>query len=267
MISYSQNFEDVILARALQKVEIGFYVDLGASDSTLGSVTKHFYDNGWSGINVEPNPSSFKSLAQERPRDINLNVGISANPTTSTFYCITENQLSTFDRALGEGYLREFPGSYAIEMEMLTTENLARQIRDLGTEVHFLKVDIEGQEAEVINSWRFDLSSPWIVVIEATIPRTRKPTHHKWERSLLDAGYSLIYEDGLNRFYLHASKRELEPHFQFPPNIFDSFITASELNAINSRDQAAAEKEMILDSLSWKLTAPLRFVLKFLKLI
>ena len=53
-ISYAQNFEDVILRRALKDIEKGFYVDVGAHDPVIDSVTKAFYDLGWRGINIEP---------------------------------------------------------------------------------------------------------------------------------------------------------------------------------------------------------------------
>ena len=56
MVSYAQNFEDVMLRRALQDIESGFYVDIGAADPDLDSVTRWFYSNGWRGINVEPDP-------------------------------------------------------------------------------------------------------------------------------------------------------------------------------------------------------------------
>lgn len=72
MISYSQNFEDVILNRFFKNTNIGFYVDVGAHDPIIDSVTKHFYDKGWSGINIEPVNLAFKKLQAERKRDINL---------------------------------------------------------------------------------------------------------------------------------------------------------------------------------------------------
>lgn len=45
-ISYAQNFEDVMLRRALRSVERGFYIDVGAADPVEMSVTKTFYDAG-----------------------------------------------------------------------------------------------------------------------------------------------------------------------------------------------------------------------------
>lgn len=71
-ISYAQNFEDIRLWRALKHVEKGLYIDVGANHPTADSVTRAFYDRGWSGINVEPVPSYYHALCQERPRDTNL---------------------------------------------------------------------------------------------------------------------------------------------------------------------------------------------------
>src|SRR5438477_8765804 len=40
MISYAQNFEDVLLARVFSAQTTGFYVDVGAHDPEIFSVTK-----------------------------------------------------------------------------------------------------------------------------------------------------------------------------------------------------------------------------------
>ena len=50
MISYAQNFEDVMLWRALKHVERGFYIDIGAQDPVVDSVSLAFYEQGWRGV-------------------------------------------------------------------------------------------------------------------------------------------------------------------------------------------------------------------------
>ena len=42
-VSYAQNFEDVMLWRALKHVENGYYVDIGAQDPVFDSVSLAFY--------------------------------------------------------------------------------------------------------------------------------------------------------------------------------------------------------------------------------
>ena len=64
----------------------GFYIDVGAYDPVDDSVTKHFYDLGWRGINVEPAGHLRARSPTARPRDVNLNVGLSDEPGTLTFY-------------------------------------------------------------------------------------------------------------------------------------------------------------------------------------
>ena len=71
-VSYAQNFEDVLLWRALGGVTDGFYIDVGAAHPDIDSVTRAFYDRGWSGINIEPTPEYSLRLAAARPRDVNL---------------------------------------------------------------------------------------------------------------------------------------------------------------------------------------------------
>jgi FkbM family methyltransferase len=71
-ISYAQNFEDVMLWRALRHVKNGFYIDVGANDPIIDSVTKGFYELGWRGINIEPLTQYWKNLVKDRPEDINL---------------------------------------------------------------------------------------------------------------------------------------------------------------------------------------------------
>ena len=65
-VSYAQNWEDVMLWRALGHVGQGFYVDVGAFSPDEHSVTRAFYDLGWSGINIEPNPQRIAELKAKR---------------------------------------------------------------------------------------------------------------------------------------------------------------------------------------------------------
>ena len=63
---YSQYYEDYILAYVFKDHEHGFYVDVGANDPIVHSVTKHFYQLGWRGINVEPHPEKYGRLCRDR---------------------------------------------------------------------------------------------------------------------------------------------------------------------------------------------------------
>ena len=94
-VSYAQNNEDVMLARVFRGLDAGFYIDVGAQDPRIDSVTKAFYDLGWRGINLEPVAFWYQKLCQDRPRDINLCLAAGAAEGVVDFYEIVDTGLST----------------------------------------------------------------------------------------------------------------------------------------------------------------------------
>src|SRR5262245_20792552 len=96
MVSYAQNAEDVLLDRLCPRGLKGFYIDVGAHHPVQGSLTKHFYDQGWRGVNVEPASEPMAELVAARPRDVNLAVGLSDQVGTLTLYEAPGTGCSTF---------------------------------------------------------------------------------------------------------------------------------------------------------------------------
>jgi FkbM family methyltransferase len=226
MCSYAQNFEDVILRRALQDVSQGFYVDVGAWDPVRDSVTAWFYETGWRGINVEPFPDYFTPLAATRPEDINLPVVVGASSGEREFFLLAETGLSS-GAAGARQALREFDlgKPKAITAPAMTLDEVFALAK--GRTIDFLKVDVEGMEPEVLGSADFVGVRPRIVVVEATAPNTQLPTYAAWEPLLTAKGYAFVLFDGLNRFYLRAEDAWRAPIFATPPNVFDNFAKAT----------------------------------------
>ena len=90
-------------------------------------------------------------------------------------------------------------------------------------EIHWMKIDVEGMEASVIRSWLPSPVRPWVVVVEATFPRTPAPAFSDWDPVIVGLGYQMVYFDGLNRFYVSDRHPELASAFTTPPNVFDRF--------------------------------------------
>ena len=248
-ITYAQNFEDVILWRALKHVDRGFYVDCGACDPTRDSVTKAFYDRGWRGINIEPIPSLLQKFVAQRPFDTNLAIAVSDGSEGAEFYQIADTGLSTLFHTIAQQHIEAGFSTRVFNVPTRTLSDVLRQFAP--SDIHFLKIDVEGAEHLVLKSADFDRFRPWIVLVEATHPMTQRPSHEAWEATLLNAGYDFAYFDGLNRFYVAKEHSELSKLVAVPPNVFDDFV------AVN---QIEAERALHTFRLSswWKLTAPLR---------
>ncbi len=245
MISYAQNFEDVILRRVFRDRTDGFYIDVGAMDPTADSVTKCFYDEGWSGINIEPNDWFYSKLLAERPRDINLNLALGNREESRPLYVFEKFGISTFEESNRDHFVELGYEAQTKNVRVTTLAAVCHEYVRRG--IDFLKVDCEGWEKEVLIGADWLRFRPIIVVVEATAPGTTSPAWATWEPILVEDGcYEMVYFDGLNRFYLRRDHSELRCHFEVPPNPWDGFQLYSTYVAEKTAETLQTEKEGLL---------------------
>lgn len=279
MISYAQNFEDVMLWRALKNIENGFYIDVGANDSNIDSVTKVFYEQGWHGINIEPVSAHHVCLQTERPRDINLNCAAGSKAGEIEIWeCEVRGWATSNESVIKQHIQAGLKGTYHKVLVRTLANICAEYVKG---DIHFLKIDVEGFEKEVLMGADFQSFRPWIVVVEATMPNSTEQVYERWENLLTIADYLFAYADGLNRFYIAAEHSELLSALIYPPNAFDNFRFGRELNLEKyiqnleaeikiqqlKAEQAIMELTNVYASRSWRLTYPLRFISRMLSTI
>lgn len=247
MLTNAQNSEDVRLRRALLDVEIGNYIDVGAADPDENSVTKLFYDAGWSGINVEPGPK-FTRLNAERPRDINLNIVVGENDQSklSFFVSYPYTDLSSLHLPTNESR----PTVDRTESITATMWSLSSVFAHGDFDVvHFLKVDVEGAEPEVLRSLDWSRWRPWIVVVEAIDRFTHEENYELWEATLVDNGYVFAVFDGINRFYVERSqshRAELLASPIWPTSVVETFEQRRERDQFRARLDLADNERLRL---------------------
>jgi FkbM family methyltransferase len=246
MISYSQNQEDVLLARVFAGRPHGLYVDVGAHFPVIDSVTEHFYRLGWRGINIDPLPAAYAELCQVRVRDINLNLAIAEAEGEATFYA-----LDGYSTLVADVATLHRQAGLAPRATTTRTRPLAAVLADHGVEhIDFLKVDVEGAELAVLASNDWHRFRPSLVLVEAVDPVTRAESHRQWEPLLIEAGYCFRHFDGVNRFYWNQRDLALpEASCFLPPNAFDGFtpyaVIAAEGRAAAAAREAAYERQRI----------------------
>ena len=236
--SFANNSEDILLFRCFKDKREGYYVDVGANRPVYESVTCAFYDMGWCGLDVEPVPERARELRWARPRDIVVEAAASSAEGVATLYRTAGSAgLSSLDsryleqRLTGEdAELKKWPITVA-------TRTLAAMLDENGVrDIDFLKIDVEGNEAEVLAGMDFSRWRPKVLVIEAVTPtKSPEPNHQRWEPSLVNSGYRFAYFDGLNRYYVRKESDALGQHFLTPVNVFDEGRRYAELgNALRT---------------------------------
>jgi FkbM family methyltransferase len=223
-VSYAQNGEDVVLWRALQGVSGGRYVDVGANDPVVDSVTKAFYDRGWHGMDVEPMADFARLLREQRPRDVVVQAAVTTQDGTEVvLHEVTGTGLST----LVDQHAAEVPRGHDVRDVRVPSRRLDSLVREhLSPDepVHFCKVDVEGAEAEVLASVDLTTWRPWVLVVEATRPNSTDQTQQEWEGAVLAAGYRFCLFDGLSRYYVAEEHAELAPLLSYPACPLDGHV-------------------------------------------
>lgn len=223
-ISYAQNGEDVRLWRALDDVQTGFYVEVGGWDPVQHSISRSFYLRGWSGLVIEPVPENCERFSDVRPRDLVVPVAASSEDGFVEFHSVPGTGLSTSSAAIAA---RHASSGLSPELVTLPGRRLAGILAEVSPPaIHFMTVDVEGAELDVLRGMDFVQNRPWILVVEATEPGRATPTSLEWEPLVLDAGYELVAFDGLNRYYVADEHSGLGPGLALSPNIFDGYRPA-----------------------------------------
>ena len=232
IVSYAQNFEDVILWRMLHSIANGCYIDIGAQHPIIDSVSKAFYEKNWRGIHVEPTAQYANLLRQDRPDEMVIQAAVSDARALIPLYEFSDTGLSTLDEQIAQRHIQAGFKVNQTSAPTITFDDVFTACSQ--QDIHWLKIDVEGHERQVLNGWKESLQRPWIIIVESTLPMTQQESFASWDGLLVQKGYQFVYFDGLNRFYVSQAKPELINESWIPPNVFDGFLihgTAS--NAIS----------------------------------
>ena len=215
-ISYSQFFEDLILFCIFYDVKNGFYIDIGANDPDYISVTKAFYMRGWHGINIEPLPNKYQKLLKKRVRDINLQIG--AGEKKGKEYLFDNGLMSTFSKEYSKNK------SKIMKINIDTMLNICKKYIPKKEIIQFCKIDVEGEEKNVLLGYDFKNYRPKVFCIESTKPETRIPCYEQWEYILFKNDYSFVFQYKINRYYIDNRIQGLREKFNRVENAINMYI-------------------------------------------
>jgi FkbM family methyltransferase len=154
-VSWSQGGEDLALLSLFSNIEIGTYIDIGAHHPSRYSNTRHLYQRGWRGVNIDADEDLMPIFLSERSEDINICAAVGSEPHY-VLNVFDEKLVSTvdpnrvdFEISIGRTKVRERTVK-GITLRSIIDQYFPHQ------RVSLLSIDIEGSDFDALGSIGFD---------------------------------------------------------------------------------------------------------------
>ena len=169
-LTYSQTGEDILIdfIIAAKKIKAFSYLDIGANDPVHINNTFKFYQQGYKGVCIEPNPYIFSKLKKKRPKDICLNIGIADKESAEAdFFIMQSPMLNTFSKTEAEELEKNKQSKIKeiIKVPLQTVESVIDQYFE-GKAPVFINLDVEGLDEIILKGFPFNKYRPYIFCIE-----------------------------------------------------------------------------------------------------
>lgn len=205
--SYSQEGEDLIIDRFFENQSTGFFIDIGAHHPRRFSNTYLLYQKGWQGINIDPMPGVMKLFNKERPKDINLEIGISREKNILKYYIFNEKALNTFSESEAIIKSKINPTKYfivnTININTYPLEKILDKYIDSSKKIDLMSIDVEGLDLDVLKSNDWNKHRPKIILIEELRTNIKALFKDSEINSFLEMqNYSLHFRTYNTSFYI-----------------------------------------------------------------
>jgi FkbM family methyltransferase len=204
-VSFAQEGEDLVLARMFEQQATGIYVDVGAHHPIRFSNTYLLQRRGWHGVNIDAAPGSMAAFERLRPKDLNLEVGITAREETRAFHVFNEPALNTFDAERARSLER--PPYKLVEVREVRCAPLSKILRDHSVgAIDLLSIDAEGFDFEVLQTVDWDVARPRVVVTEHFSRDLAELFDSDLHAYMTERGYRLTSKTFNSLFYTSAQR-------------------------------------------------------------
>jgi len=194
-VSWSQGAEDLVLLSLLSYLEPGSCVDIGAHHPSRYSNTRHLYQLGWRGVNIDADQDLLPEFFSHRPDDINICAAVGSqnsyilNVFDEKLVSTVNSQKANFEESIGRKKLGER------EVRGITLRSVLDQYFP-EDKVSLLLIDIEGSDYDALESIDFDtldsLRFPEYLVLE-TSPPLENALNTPAVKLAVSKGYEVLY--------------------------------------------------------------------------
>ncbi len=204
----SQYSEDVMLWELLGGQLDGFFIEVGAHDGLLFSVSYAFEAVGWKGLLIEAIPEQAEACRKNRPHSRVVHAVCTApgGPSEAEFTIATSNQVLSFHATVPEHMplVRETGGE--LRKARVPTTTMNELLKDNQGEIDFAVIDVEGGEANLLRGFDLDRHRPRILLIEDMDPVAKSPVMAHMKQF---AHYEFVGPWNINRVWVRKDDAEV----------------------------------------------------------
>ena len=202
--------EDKYIIELFDKNFVGKFLDVGCYHPTRHNNTYIMYKSGWSGMNIDLNPLTIELFDFMRPRDININSGVSDTEEEKKLYFIDElNTQNTLDM----NQLNFLKNHHNIkESEILEKKIRTRNLNNILDDhkfynIDFMNLDIEGHELRVLETLDFNKINIQYLCIEMIEHNEVSVSNNEKIKDLLSRNnFKLIKNFDFNYIYMKENQ-------------------------------------------------------------
>ncbi|TWU01265.1 hypothetical protein Pla52n_46390 [Stieleria varia] len=143
------------------------YVDVGCNHPYHMSNSAFFYERGWTGIAIDPNPSFKDDFERLRPLDHFVNCGVGEEEATLEYFYFEEPLYNTFDSAKAatiNGIHSKLLQTQAVPIRRL--DSILIEYWPEGKQIRWMSIDAEGMDLQIVKSHDFDLFPVEFICVE-----------------------------------------------------------------------------------------------------
>ena len=164
---YSQWGEDQFIAEYFKDKDKGIYLDIGCFNPFMYSNTCLLHKKGWSGINIDINPTSIDLFNIARPKDFNICTTI--NNEKKLFKVYLDDFFSPLN-TLDKKFYKNFSKSFSANEKNITVESKSISeiinLSGIKKNIDFINIDVEGSDFEILTQINIQKLKPTLISIE-----------------------------------------------------------------------------------------------------
>lgn len=189
-----ENQNEIITILELFNTEAGFFVEVGANDPFINSVSYPLERIGWHGVLIDPLKKCYDNIVKHRPGAQSFHCAcVGPNsigkitlhaPDETSVYASTKKNVDDFDVMYTHSEI----------VDAVTLESLLLKVN--APEIDLLLIDTEGTELDVLKGIDLKKRRPKLIIIEDKLYNLEK---HQY---LLGFGFKIVKRAMVNSWYV-----------------------------------------------------------------